>query len=84
MNNSEPLFCKKGDILKFIKDLETNPWPDEEKKIISEGDCYQAQNVVGYGWDLEKVKGNGPKFVRILNSEMKNYLIIIKTISNNS
>ncbi len=73
------LFCKIGDTVEIIKTVKSTPWPDEgDPETIEKGLKYKVANLIGYGWDLELIEGNGPKFVRILNSKMPSLVKIIE------
>ena len=62
------LYCGVGEMLVFVCKVET------ESGIIEKGDKYLAAEMIGFGWNLERVTGNGPPTVRILNSQMGRYL----------
>ncbi|HEX8194568.1 MAG TPA: hypothetical protein VF571_00025 [Pyrinomonadaceae bacterium] len=65
----EQLFCEIGDTVEFICEAVTDS--NEKIKI---GDRYTVVDLIGWGWDLERVSGKGATFLRILNSEMKDYV----------
>lgn len=75
MNNypSQQPFCKVGDTVEFIREVTTGN--DENVKI---GDKYTVVALIGWGWDLKKISGEGAIFLRILNSKMKDYVIVYK------
>jgi hypothetical protein len=75
---NKKLFCQIGDMVEVIHTIETNPWSGEKAETISTGARYKAVALIGWGWDLELVKGNGPKEVRILNSEMGKFVKRLK------
>ncbi|HRH41861.1 MAG TPA: hypothetical protein PKY82_09475 [Pyrinomonadaceae bacterium] len=64
------LFCEIGDKLKFIVEINS--------QNIKKGDVYKTIDLIGYGWDLERMEGNGTQQIRILNSEIKNYVTILE------
>lgn len=72
-----PLFCKIGDTVEFTRDLYSEFWDDEEKEVKI-GDKYKTVNLIGSGWDLQKVTGEGPEYLRIINSEMKDYVKVLR------
>ena len=76
----EDLFCGVGDKVEIISELETSPWPGEARsKRIEKGAIYRVVDIIGYGYDLTLIKGNGPKSLRILNSNMASCAKIIET-----
>lgn len=70
----EPLFCAVGDEVEFIRAVVPTPWEGELVAAVSVGDRYKAIRLVGSGWDLERVRGSGPAELRLLNSQMKEYV----------
>jgi hypothetical protein len=70
-NPSQQLFCKVGDTLEFIREVIL-----DSNERVNIGDRYTVVNLIGSGWDLEKLSGEGSTFLRILNSEMKDYVIL--------
>lgn len=64
------LFCKIGDELQFIVEIDS--------QNIKKGDVYKTIDLIGYGWDLERIEGDGTFFIRILNSEMSGYVILLE------
>ncbi len=80
VNMDTELYCSVGDTVEIITTIETNPWLDEgEPEKIKKGSKYQVADLIGSGWDLKLIEGNGPKLIRILNSEMPGLVKIIKT-----
>jgi len=41
------------------------------------GARYRAVDPIGLGWDLEKVSGAGPDYLRIINSDMPRYATVV-------
>ena len=72
--SSEQLFCKLGDTVEFIREIVT-----DNNERVRIGDRYKVVDLISWGWDLERVSGEGAVFLRILNSEMKYYV----TLCNN-
>ncbi|MBX7174094.1 MAG: hypothetical protein K1X72_24190 [Pyrinomonadaceae bacterium] len=72
MKNMEKpkLVCKIGDKLKFIVEINS--------QNIKKGDIYKTIDLNNYGWDLERIEGNGTQLIRILNSEIGNYVTILE------
>lgn len=70
----EPLFCEVGDEVEFVKAAVARDWEGELRTAIAVGDRYRAVGLVGRGWDLQRVSGNGPMELRLLNSKMKEYV----------
>jgi hypothetical protein len=68
------LFCKIGDCLVIKQDIQTSPWPEETPLKICKGDKYKVVNLIESGWDLERITGLGPLFIRILNKDMSEYV----------
>lgn len=75
--NLPPLFCNVGERVKFTKDLYSESW-NEADGGIKEGDTYKIIDLVGFGWDLERIISKGPMYLRILNSEIQNYVVIVE------
>lgn len=72
------LFCSVGDIVEFIVAITTTPWPGEEPTEVKVGSKYEIIDLVGEGWDLKRLSGDGPIELRILNSDMDRYVTIAK------
>lgn len=72
----QPLFCKIGDTVEFICDLYSESWDKDEEKI-KPGDKFKIVDLIGSGWDLQRVTGSGPEYLRIINSEIKNYVKVL-------
>lgn len=72
------LFCEIGDSVAFIEDIEQSQF-DDGSAIAKKGDCYKVVDLVGSGWDLERISGDGPQYLRIINSDMKKYVRILTT-----
>ena len=73
------LYCRVGDTVEITKKIETNPAPNKgNPEQIEKGTIYQVADLIGLGWDLELVKGSGPKLIRIMNSSMPSLAKIIK------
>lgn len=77
MNDVEfpPLFCKLGDFVEFIHDIEL-----PEDGHVRAGDRYQTVGLIGFGWNLERRSGSGPEFLRIINSKMPEYVRVFEDI----
>ncbi|HEY9886673.1 MAG TPA: hypothetical protein V6C96_05365 [Vampirovibrionales bacterium] len=65
--NLPKLNCEINTHLIFIEECIS----ENEKVYI--GDVYLVLNLVGFGWDLKKVRGHGPEFLRIMNSDINKY-----------
>ena len=65
-----PLFCRVGDLVEFTITTEVRDWEGASTNLVEAGACYEAIALVGWGWDLERRQGNGPQFIRLLNSQM--------------
>ena len=72
------LFCKLGDLVEFISGVFTTPEDDEAPLEISRGARYRAVGLVEFGWDLRRESGVGPVDVRILNSQMARYVVVVE------
>lgn len=70
------LFCATGDVVEFSVDVVFPRWQDETTETVRAGACYVTTGLVGFGWDLERVSGQGPERLRILNSEMSKYVVV--------
>jgi hypothetical protein len=68
-NPSQQLFCKVGDTVEFIREVTL-----DSNERVNIGDRHTVANLIGLGWDLEKVSAEDTTFLRILNSEMRNTL----------
>jgi hypothetical protein len=75
MNQAEKNNCKLGDLLEIKEDIETSPWEGEKAELVKKGSVYKTVNLVGAGWDLELVRGSGPRNLRILNSLIPQYTL---------
>lgn len=73
----KPLFCDVGDIVEFVRHINCGSF-DDCTESIAKGDRYKAVDLVGSGWDLERESGNGPKHLRILNSQMEDYVLRVQ------
>lgn len=72
------LFCKVGDLVEFALDIDAANF-DGREGSVSRGDIYEAACLVGSGWDLKKLSGSGPEWLRLLNSEMPRYVRKLET-----
>jgi hypothetical protein len=70
-------FCRVGDIVELTTSGTTNPWPGEVEERFEAGARYRAVDLIGWGWDLEKVSGAGPDYLRIINSDMPRYVTVV-------
>lgn len=70
------LNCSPGDIVEFKMDAPISAWPDEMPNIVQQGSRYRVVELVGEGWELERLSGFGPKFIRVLNSDIPKYLLV--------
>jgi hypothetical protein len=73
------LFCKLGDLVEFVSDVFTTPKDDEAPLEISKGARYRAVGLVEFGWDLRRESGVGPVDVRVLNSQMARYVVVVES-----
>lgn len=76
----EPLFCEIGSQVEFVKAVAPTHREGELTTTIAVGDRYRVARLVGFGWDLQRVSGKGPMEVRLLNSQMKEYVKIADDI----
>jgi hypothetical protein len=77
------LFAPAGSIVEFTRDVETTPWPGEKAKTVRVGARYKLVRIVGAGWDLSRVQGNGPEELRLLDSQMGDYVkLIIRVVKS--
>ena len=70
-------FCRVGDVVEFTMSVTTTPWPGEREVRIDAGDRYRAVGLVESGWDLERLSGTGPDYLRIINTEMPKYVTVV-------
>ena len=68
------LFCAVGECVEFMRTVKTRSPDADEVEVVEKGAVYKAVRLTGYGWDLELFRGIGPKYVRILNSQMPEYV----------
>ncbi|HEY5927609.1 MAG TPA: hypothetical protein VIV11_38255 [Kofleriaceae bacterium] len=68
------LFCRVGDVVEVTHDAATASIDGEAPRKIAAGSRYRAVALVEWGWDLERVAGDGPDELRILNSQMPRYV----------
>ena len=71
-------FCNPGDVVEFMAAVTTNPWPGERSERVEAGARYRAVALVGWGWDLEKVSGKGPYYLRVLNGDMPKQVSVVE------
>jgi hypothetical protein len=76
------LFCNVGDVVEFIAEITATTPPDGELPMrVPIGSQYETVGLVGYGWDLRRITGDGPDEVRVLNSDMPKYVRVMQTKS---
>ena len=51
--------------------------PAEKPIAVEVGATYEVIGLVGEGWDLKRKSGKGPDKLRILNSDMAKYVVIV-------
>ncbi len=51
---------------------------NENEGMLKVGDRYKVIDLIGSGWDLVRVTGIGPEYLRIINSEMQKYVRVLK------
>jgi len=73
----DPLFCNIGDVVEFHRGVLPQALEDEPCLVIGVGDRYEAVGFVGSGWDLKRVSGGGPAEIRLLNSQMSDYVKVV-------
>jgi hypothetical protein len=71
------LFCKRGDLVEFITEAVANPRHDEPPLTIPKGARYRVVDLIEFGWDLRRETGTGPHEVRIMNSQMPLYVVVV-------
>lgn len=77
MKQPDPLFCEIGDQVEFIRAVKPAPTKDGTSTSIAAGSRYKVTRLVGSGWDLELLSGDGPVEVRLLNSQMGEYVKVL-------
>jgi hypothetical protein len=70
-------FCAVGDVVEFVDDTTAETFDGLSSSRVEKGARYRAVRLVGAGWDLERVAGEGPHEVRLLNSEMTKRVRIV-------
>jgi hypothetical protein len=68
------LFCNVGDVVEFIVEVARTPPEVDAPVRIAIGSQYETVALIGWGWDLRRITGEGPDEIRILNSEMPTYV----------
>lgn len=67
-------FCEIGDVVEFVMEVTTTPVDEKAAERIAPGARYITVALVGAGWDLRRVLGQGPDEIRILDSQMHKYV----------
>jgi hypothetical protein len=65
-----PLFCSIGDLIEFVDEIPITALDGNLLQPIKRGDRYRASELIGWGWNLDRVVGEGPESVRMLNSHL--------------
>jgi hypothetical protein len=78
----QEFFAQVGLLVEFTRDVETTPWPGEEKTTIRMGARYELLRLVEAGWDLRRVQGDGPEELRLLDSQMGSYVKPVISVAN--
>lgn len=73
----EKIFCSIGDFIRIIATIATTSWPGEKPIIVEVGATYEVIDLVGEGWNLKRISGKGPDKLRILNSDMDKYVVVV-------
>ncbi len=73
----QAFFAPVGSIVEFTRDVETTPWPGEEANTVRAGARYKLVRIVGAGWDLSRVQGDGPEELRLLDSQIGDYVKLV-------
>jgi hypothetical protein len=73
-----PLFCRVGDLVEFTITTEVRDWDGASTNLVEAGARYEAVALVGWGWDLELRQGHGPRYIRLLNSQMPERVRVIE------
>lgn len=69
------MFCEVGDLVEFFADVHWNSSPGNGD--VKAGNRYEVIDLIGAGWDLRRISGNGPEYLRIMNSKMREYVIVV-------
>ena len=71
--------CALGDLLEVIAPLDLIGTMDDPTPSViqASGQIYKASGLVGRGWDLVRISGNGPDEIRILNRYVKKYFKVL-------